>query len=68
MNDRTQSPAAGSRLPGRPAPSGRPSLIPDNPLPVSRALIQALVLLGVPILLLLVGKILLRRFFPELGY
>lgn len=49
-------------------PAGRPGLVPADPLPVWKALVQVLVLLAIPITLLLVARIVLRRFFPELGY
>jgi hypothetical protein len=31
-------------------------------------LVQALLLVGIPLALLLVAKVILKRFFPELGY
>ena len=46
----------------------RPSLEPANPLPLSTALLQAVILLGIPIGLLLFAKVILRIFFPGLGY
>jgi len=46
----------------------RPSLTPQNPLPGRVALVQAIVLLGIPLTLLFVAKIILRKFFPQLGY
>ena len=52
----------------RPAPTGRPSLVPDDPLPGWKALLQALFLLGVPISLLWLTKAILRVYLPELGY
>jgi len=54
--------------PGSGPGSFRPGLIPANPLSVSKALLQVAVLLGIPLLLLLVGKILIRSWFPDLGY
>ena len=48
--------------------SGRPGLIPADPLPGWKALLQVLLLLGIPITLLLLARVILRRFFPELGY
>ena len=65
---RSQSAAGMSRPATRPTPTGRPSLIPEDPLPGWQAIFQALFLLGVPILLLLLAKVVLRNFFPELGY
>ena len=50
------------------AGAGRPSLEPTEPLPLATAFIQVVVLLGVPIGLLLFAKVILRTFFPELGY
>jgi hypothetical protein len=47
---------------------GRPGLIPANPLPLWRALVQVACLLGIPLTLLLLAKPVVRRFFPELGY
>lgn len=49
-------------------PGGRPPLEPADPLPASKAVIQVVLLLALPIGLLLFAKILLRAFFPELGY
>ena len=42
--------------------------MPSDPLPGSKALIQVLLLVGVPLALLLVARVILKRFFPELGY
>ncbi len=47
---------------------GRPSLEPANPLKASTAFLQAVILLGIPIGLLLFAKVILRMFFPQLGY
>jgi hypothetical protein len=47
---------------------GRQKLVPDNPLTGWQALIQTLFLLGIPLALLLLAKVVLRTFFPELGY
>ena len=49
-------------------PGGRPSLIPANPLPGWMALVQVLVLLGIPLTLLLAARLFLHHFFPQLGY
>lgn len=54
--------------PGPAQPVGRPTLIPADPLPVRKALVQVLVLLGIPIFLLVAARFILRRYFPELGY
>jgi len=53
---------------GGAAPGGRPALEPSEPLPLRSALLQIVVLLGIPIALLLFAKVVLRAFFPELGY
>jgi hypothetical protein len=58
----------GPRPPGSPQPGARPGLIPAIPLRLSTALLQVLLLLGVPIALLLLARPILRTFFPELGY
>lgn len=59
--DRSQRTAGGSG-------GGRPPLEPTDPLTVRTALIQATILLGLPLGLLLFAKVLLRAFFPDLGY
>jgi 4-hydroxybenzoate polyprenyltransferase len=43
-------------------------LIPANPLSVREALLQVVLLLGIPLVLLLLARFLLRQFFPSLGY
>ncbi len=58
----------GPRPPGQPQPASRPGLVPANPLPGWKALVQAIVLLGIPLTLLLLAKLVLRKFFPGLGY
>jgi hypothetical protein len=58
----------GATPPGQQGPTGRPSLIPAEPLSGFKAAVQALVLLGVPLTLLFAAKLVLKRFFPELGY
>lgn len=61
---------AGPQMPGQtsgPSPA-RPQLIPADPLPAWKALVQAIALLGIPIALLLLAKVVLKRFFPGLGY
>ena len=60
--------SAGANPPGHHLPSGRPGLVPSDPLPGSKALIQALLLVGLPLAFLLVARVILKRFFPELGY
>jgi hypothetical protein len=46
----------------------RPSLEPANPLKARTAFMQAAILLGIPVGLLLFAKVILRMFFPQLGY
>ncbi len=58
----------GANPPGHHPPTGRPSLVPADPLPGWKALVQALLLVGIPLALLLVAKVIVKRFFPELGY
>jgi hypothetical protein len=43
-------------------------LIPANPLSAREALFQVVLLLGIPLILLLLARVLLRQFFPSLGY
>ena len=43
-------------------------LIPTNPLSARKAFIQVALLFGIPVLLLLVTKVILKQFFPSLGY
>jgi len=43
-------------------------LIPQNPLSASAALLQVALLVGIPLVLLLLARFLLRQFFPTLGY
>jgi len=59
---------AGANPPGHHLPSGRPSLAPADHLSGRKAVVQALLLAGIPLALLLVAKVILNRFFPELGY
>jgi hypothetical protein len=42
--------------------------VPANPLPLWRALVQVACLLGIPLALLVLAKLVVRRFFPDLGY
>ena len=53
---------------GRGGPGGGPRLIPEVPLSGWIAFLQVAVLLGLPISLLILVKIILRLFFPDLGY
>jgi len=48
--------------------ASRPPLEPTDPLSAQVALIQIVLLLGIPLGLLLLAKVLLSRFFPGLGY
>jgi hypothetical protein len=43
-------------------------LVPSNPLTVREALLQLLLLLGIPLILLLLARYALRALFPTLGY
>ena len=43
-------------------------LIPSNPLSPGKAFFQVALLFGIPLLLLLLARFLLRQFFPFLGY
>ena len=53
---------------GRPTPGSRRSLSPANPMSGWLALFQILLLLGIPIMLLLLARLVLQKFFPALGY
>jgi hypothetical protein len=57
-----------TRPAGSTGPSGRPPLEPTDPLPLSTALIQVAFLLGIPIMLLLLAKLVLVRFFPGVAH
>ena len=48
--------------------SSRPPLEPLNPLPARTAVLQMVLLLGIPMGILLLMKVVLRTFFPQLGY
>jgi hypothetical protein len=61
-NEQRTRPSAGSQ------PGGRPALEPTDPLKGTTALIQVLILLGIPLGLLLFAKVILQKFFPGLGY
>lgn len=65
-NDRR--PQRGIQPPGTIQPVARPTLIPAESLPGWKAIVQALILLGIPIALLLIAKVILRTFFPQFGY
>lgn len=43
-------------------------LIPSHPLSTRDAVIQIVLLVGIPLILLLAAKVLLHQFFPSLGY
>ena len=58
----------GATPPGQQSQGGRLPLTPADPLPGWKAAVQALVLAGIPLILLLAAKLVLKRFFPELGY
>ncbi|HEV8376506.1 MAG TPA: hypothetical protein VGR38_09795 [Candidatus Polarisedimenticolia bacterium] len=58
--------AKGASQGGRKEPASE--LVPANPLSGRQALIQVALLIGIPLLLLLLAKVLLRQFFPSLGY
>jgi hypothetical protein len=45
-----------------------PGLIPSDPLPARVAILQVVLLFGIPLLLLALAKYLLHRYFPTLGY
>ena len=54
------------QAPGRKEPVG--DLVPPNPLPARKALLQVSLLVGIPLALLFLARFLLRQFFPSLGY
>ena len=43
-------------------------LIPTNPITARKAFIQVALLIGIPLVLLLLARFVLRQFFPSLGY
>jgi len=43
-------------------------LIPANPMSARTALFQIALLIGIPLVLLLLARFVLRQFFPSLGY
>ena len=65
-DSRAQRGKGGSQTPARKEPVG--DLIPANPLSGREALLQVVLLLGVPLVLLILAKFFLRQFFPSLGY
>jgi len=58
----------GAPHPGHHAPAGRQPLEPADPLPGWKAMVQALLLVGIPMVLLLIAKFVLKTYYPELGY
>ena len=42
--------------------------MPADPLPGWKAAVQALLLVGIPLVLLFAAKVVLKKLFPELGY
>jgi len=58
----------GAVPPGQQHQGGRPSLVPADPLPGWKAAVQALLLVGIPLVLLFAAKVVLKKLFPELGY
>ena len=58
----------GATHPGHHAPAGRPGLVPADPLPGWKAVVQSLLLVGIPLALLLIAKVILKTYYPELGY
>jgi hypothetical protein len=42
--------------------------VPSESLPVWKAVIQVLILLGIPITLLFAARVVLSVYFPHLGY
>jgi hypothetical protein len=51
---------------GRKEPAG--DLVPANPLSAREAILQVVLLLGIPLVLLILARFALRQFFPSLGY
>ncbi len=49
-------------------PAARRSLEPADPLPAWKAVVQVAILLGIPLTLLLIARVILTVYFPELGY
>jgi hypothetical protein len=65
VNRQQQGPTQSRPLP---QPAGRQGLVPAEPLSLRTALLQVAILLGIPLFLLVVARVILRTFFPELGY
>ncbi len=59
---------SGAPHPGHQASGGRPPLEPVDPLPGWKATVQALLLVGIPMALLLIAKFVLHTYYPEFGY
>jgi hypothetical protein len=57
-----------TRTTGGSGPANRPPLEPTDPLSGTTALLQTMILLGIPIGLLLFARVILHKFFPGLGY
>ena len=53
---------------GHHAPAGRPPLEPADPLPGWKAMVQAGLLAGIPLALLLIARLVLKTYYPEFGY
>jgi hypothetical protein len=58
---------SGSSRPSEPR-SVVSDLIPANPISARTAFIQVALLIGIPLVLLLLARFVLRQFFPSLGY
>ena len=58
--------SGGGQMPGKKEPAAE--LIPSQPLSGREALLQVVLLLGIPLVLLLLARFFLRQFFPSLGY
>jgi hypothetical protein len=56
----------GASQQGRKEPTSE--LIPSHPLSARDAVIQVVLLIGIPLILLLLAKVVLHQFFPSLGY
>jgi hypothetical protein len=67
MSQANRRPPGATHL-GHHAPAGRPSLEPADPLPGWKAVVQSLLLVGIPLALLLIAKVILKTYYPELGY
>ena len=56
----------GQQPAGKKEPAGE--LIPSHPLSGREAILQVVLLLGIPLALLILARFFLRQFFPSLGY